>query len=222
MNRPGRAVIFDLDGTLLDTLKDLSDSGNAVLAARGFPTHSIDDYRTFIGTGMENLVRAIFPPGHKPETDEEIAEVLAQYRGFYSENWKNTTVPYPGIPDLLDGLTDRGVPIGVLSNKAHDFTVKCVEEFLSDWNWDMVLGQREGGVRKPDPAGGLEIAEAVGVAPENCYFIGDSDVDMFTAINAGMHAIGVSWGFRGRDELLSAGAETVLNQPSDLMESLTK
>lgn len=215
-----RAVIFDLDGTLLDTLKDLSDSGNAVLAARGFPTHSIDDYRTFIGTGMENLVRAIFPDGNKPETDDEIAEVLAQYRGFYSENWKNTTVPYPGIPELLDTLNDQATPIGVLSNKAHDFTVKCVDEFLSDWKWDVVLGHRQGGTRKPDPAGALEIAESVGVAPEDCYFIGDSDVDIFTATNAGMHAIGVAWGFRGREELIAAGAEIVLKTPADLLTHL--
>ena len=212
------AVIFDLDGTLLDTLKDLSDSGNAVLEARGFPTHSIDDYRTFIGTGMENLVRAIFPDGDKPETDEEIAEVLAQYRGFYSENWKNTTVPYPGISELLDTLIDRGIPIGVLSNKAHDFTVKCVDEFLSDWKWDVVLGHRTGGARKPDPDGAHEIAETVGVAPEDCYFIGDSDVDIFTATNAGMHAIGVAWGFRGKDELIAAGAEMVLETPEDLLK----
>lgn len=215
-----QAVIFDLDGTLLDTLQDLSDSGNAVLAARGFPTHSIDDYRTFIGTGMENLVRAIFPEGAKPETDEEIAQVLKEYRGFYGENWKNTTVPYPGIPELLDTLTERGIPIGVLSNKAHDFTVKCVDEFLSNWNWDMVLGHRDDHPRKPDPSGAQEIAETVGVAPENCYFIGDSDVDMFTATNAGMHAIGVDWGFRGKDELIAAGAETVLDSPADLLAQL--
>lgn len=219
MSQVDCAVIFDLDGTLLDTLQDLSDSGNAVLAARGFPKHSINDYRTFIGTGMENLVRAIFPEGERPETDEEIAEVLAQYRGFYSENWKNTTVPYPGIPELLDTLTGRGIPIGVLSNKAHDFTVKCVDEFLGQWKWDIVLGQREGSPRKPDPSGALEIAETVGVAPENCYFIGDSDVDMFTAKNAEMHAIGVAWGFRGTKELLSAGAEKVLQSPKDLLNA---
>lgn len=220
MSRVDCAVIFDLDGTLLDTLQDLSDSGNAVLTARGFPTHSIDDYRTFIGTGMENLVRAIFPEGHRPETDEEIAEVLTQYRGFYSENWKNTTLPYPGIPELLDTLTERGIPIGVLSNKAHDFTVKCVDEFLGKWHWDMVLGHREGSTRKPDPSGAHEIAESIGVAPENCYFIGDSDVDMFTAVNAKMHAIGVAWGFRSTDELISAGAETVLDSPTDLHSAL--
>lgn len=220
MTAPDCAVIFDLDGTLLDTLRDLSDSGNAVLAARGFPTHSIDDYRTFIGTGMENLVRAIFPEAAKPETDEEIAEALAEYRGFYAENWKNTTKPYPGIPELLDTLSSRGIPIGVLSNKAHDFTVKCVDEFLAGWKWDVVLGQREGAARKPDPSGALEIAETVGVAPEKCYFIGDSDVDMMTATNAGMHAVGVAWGFRDTEELIAAGAGSMLNVPADFLRTL--
>jgi len=220
MKSPDCAVIFDLDGTLLDTLRDLSDSGNSVLAARGFPTHSMDDYRTFIGTGMENLVRAIFPEGEKPETEEQIAKVLAEYRGFYAKNWKNTTKPYPGIPELLDTLAGRGIPIGVLSNKAHDFTVKCVDEFLASWKWDSVLGQREGIARKPDPSGALEIAKTVGLAPENCYFIGDSDVDILTGKNAGMHAIGVAWGFRDVDELTAAGAESVLGTPDDLLRIL--
>ena len=216
----GKAVIFDLDGTLLDTLQDLSDSGNDVLRARGFPTHSKDDYRTFIGNGMVNLVRDIFPVEHRPTEGKETEVVLAEYREAYGRNWQNTTVPFPGIPELLHALTEREIPIGVLSNKAHDFTEKCVKTFLGDWKWDVVLGAREGVPKKPDPAGAVDAADAMGVALEDCCYIGDSDVDMFTAKNAGMRAVGVSWGFRSVEELRESGAEVILEEPGDLLQLL--
>jgi len=213
---PDKAVIFDLDGTLLDTLQDLADSGNAVLEARGFPAHPTDAYRTFIGNGMMNLVRDIFPEEHRPALGEETDAVLAEYRAAYGERWKNTTVIFPGIAPLLDELIAKGIPIGVLSNKAHDFTVKCVEAFLGDWKWDVVLGARDGIPKKPDPAGAVEAAAVLGLKSGDCHFIGDSDVDMMTAVNAGMHAVGVSWGFRPVEELLGAGAEFILEEPHDL------
>lgn len=212
-----KAVIFDLDGTLLDTLQDLGDSGNAVLEARGFPTHPIEAYRTFIGNGMLNLVRDIFPEEHRPALGEETDAVLAEYREAYGKNWQNTTVAFPGIPELLDELGERGIPIGVLSNKAHDFTEKCVEAFLEGWKWDIVLGARDGVPKKPDPAGAIEAATALGLAPAECCFLGDSDVDMMTAVNAGMQAVGVSWGFRPVEELKEAGADVVLDVPGELL-----
>lgn len=215
-----KAVLFDLDGTLLDTLQDLADSGNEVLAARGFPTHPTEAYRTFIGNGMVNLVRDIFPDGHRPAEGEETDAVLADYREAYGRNWRNTTIPFPGIAEMLDTLKDRDIPIGVLSNKAHDFTEKCVEAFLGDWKWDVVLGARDGVPKKPDPSGAVEAASILGLAPEECAFVGDSDVDMFTAVRAGMRAVGVSWGFRPVDELQSAGAETILEHPADLLAHL--
>ena len=212
-----RAVLFDLDGTLLDTLRDLSESGNAVLEAHGFPTHPRDAYRTFIGNGMHNLVRDIFPEEHRPAEGEETEKILVEYRAAYAERWQNTTVPYPGITELLNALADAGIPIGVLSNKAHDFTLKCVDAFLSDWNWEVVLGSREGIPKKPDPAGAIEAAQVVGRDPSECWFVGDSNVDMFTAVNAGMHAVGVAWGFRLVEELQGAGAEVILETPADLL-----
>lgn len=215
-----KAVIFDLDGTLLDTLQDLGDSGNAVLEARGFPTHPIDAYRTFIGNGMLNLVRDIFPDEHRPAIGEETDAVLAEYREAYGRNWQNTTVAFPGIPELLDELGERGVPIGVLSNKAHDFTEKCVEAFLDRWKWDVVLGARDGVPKKPDPAGAIEAAKVLGLSPAECCFLGDSDVDMMTAVNAGMQAVGVSWGFRPVEELKEAGADVVLDAPGELLNLL--
>lgn len=213
-----KAILFDLDGTLLDTLQDLADSGNEVLAARGFPTHPTDAYRTFIGNGMMNLVRDIFPDGHRPAEGTETDVVLSEYREAYGRNWKNTTRPYGGIAELLGSLSEQQIPIGILSNKAHDFTVKCAQAFLSEWKWDVILGARDGVPKKPDPAGAIEAATQFEVAPESCYFVGDSDVDMFTAVNAGMHAVGVSWGFRSVEELREAGAEAVLGKPGDLTD----
>lgn len=214
----GKAVLFDLDGTLLDTLRDLSDSGNEVLAGRGLPPHPIDAYRIFVGNGMINLARDVFPPEMRPETDEEIAAVLAEYRTAYSRNWRNTTVPFPGIAEVLDRIVADRIPIGVVSNKAHDFTLQCVEAFLEGWQWDVLIGAREGHPSKPDPAGALEAAATLGVAPEDCLFVGDSDVDMMTARNAGMRAIGVSWGFRPVEELRAAGAEVILETPGELLD----
>lgn len=218
MNRPSaKAVLFDLDGTLLDTLQDLATSGNEVLAGRGLPPHPLDAYRIFIGNGMVNLARDVFPPEMRPETEEQIAAVLDEYRAAYSRNWKNTTVPFPGIAEVLDRLVADRIPIGVVSNKAHDFTLQCVDAFLSDWKWDVLIGAREGHPRKPDPAGALEAAAVLGVVPEECLFVGDSDVDMMTAKAAGMRAIGVSWGFRPVEELNWAGAEVILETPADLL-----
>lgn len=212
-----RAVLFDLDGTLLDTLQDLADSGNAVLRSRGFPEHPVEAYRTFIGNGMINLVRDIFPEDSRPAEGAETDSVLAEYREAYGRNWQNTTVPYPGIRELLDELQGAGVSIGVLSNKAHDFTLRCVETFLPGWNWEVVLGAREGVPKKPDPAGALEAASSLGIDPGECVFLGDSDVDMFTAVNAGMLPVGASWGFRPVAELKGAGAKVILDSPGDLL-----
>jgi len=215
-----QAVIFDLDGTLLDTLHDLATSGNEVLANRGFPPHPKEAYKTFIGDGMLNLVRRIFPENQGPGEGEPLLVALEEYRAAYSRNWKDRTRPFPGITDLLDQLQKASIAIGVLSNKAHDFTLKCVDEFLSDWKWDLVIGHREGAEKKPNPAGAIEAAEILGAAPENCFFVGDSDVDMRTAVNAGMHPVGVAWGFRSPDELRQSGAEKILSFPGELLDLL--
>ena len=211
-----KAVIFDLDGTLLDTLGDLAASGNAILADRGLPTHPVDDFRYFIGDGMRNLVERIFPDDAKP-SESELDAALADYKNAYEQRWNLTTKPYDGVPELLDELSANGVPLGVLSNKAHAFTEKCVDAFLADWKWTAVLGQREGIPRKPDPAGALEAAATMGVTPENCVFVGDSGVDMQTATNAGMIAVAALWGFRSAEELTAAGAAFLIEKPADLL-----
>lgn len=214
---PRQAVIFDLDGTLLDTLTDLATSGNEVLRNRGLPTHPVDAYRTFIGDGMNNLVRRIFPADLRPGEGAETAAALAEYREAYGRHWQDTTTLFPGIAELLDRLGGRGVPIGVLSNKAHDFTVKCVDHFLGNWKWDVVLGARDRVPRKPDPSGALEASRRMGTHPADCFFLGDSDVDMLTASNAAMQPVGVSWGFRSVEELKSAGAIQVIDRADELL-----
>ena len=216
MNRQ-QAVIFDLDGTLLDTLEDLAASGNELLSHRGFPTHPVEDYKTFIGNGMDNLVRAIFPEGHRPFPGTETDAMVEEYRAAYRRHWKDTTSLFPGMSDLLDRLAEREIPLAVLSNKAHDFTQNCVDTFLGEWQWAVVFGAREGLPKKPDPAGAHEIADEIGIPPASCFFIGDSDVDMITADRAGMHAVGVSWGFRSIDELTRSGATAILERPIDLL-----
>lgn len=215
---PARAVLFDLDGTLLDTLADLAASGNAVLEERGCPPHPVDAYRVYVGSGMEHLVRAIFPEDSRPAPGAETEAALREYRAAYEARWQDTTRPYDGIEALLEALAACGTALGVLSNKAHDFTRRCVEAFLPGAPWGAVLGAREGVAKKPDPAGALEAAAKLGVDPGRCLFVGDSDVDMLTARNAGMRAIGVAWGFRPVSELLEAGAERVVGHPGALLE----
>ncbi len=215
-----KAVIFDLDGTLLDTLGDLAASGNAVLRKRGLPEHSVDAFRQFIGDGMANLVRRIFPEDAKPAEGDELEAALADYKAEYSARWRDTTRPYDGIAGVLDALVERGIALGVLSNKAHAFTGQCVSEFVGDWPWAVVLGQREGIPHKPDPTGAIEAAERFGVAPGACAFVGDSGVDMRTGSGAGMLPIGALWGFRGADELRENGARALIERPADLLAHL--
>jgi phosphoglycolate phosphatase len=212
-----QAVIFDLDGTLLDTLRDLATSGNEVLAKRGLPTHPIDDYRRFIGNGMANLVQNIFPPELAPADGPQTELILTEYRAAYDQHWQDTTDLFPGIAELLDALNHQKIPIGVVSNKSHDFTHKCVDTFLGRWKWKAVFGARDRVPRKPDPASALEAALRMGTNPGDCFFVGDSDVDMFTAVNAAMKPIGVAWGFRPVEELLSSGAAAILEHPLDLL-----
>ncbi|NNE93571.1 MAG: HAD family hydrolase [Verrucomicrobiales bacterium] len=212
-----RAIIFDLDGTLLDTLEDLANSGNAVVAKRGLPTHSKEDYKVFIGDGMENLVQRIFPEGQRPASEEELAAILEEYKSEYEKHWNETTRAFDGIPELLDRAVEQGIKLGVLSNKAHEFTVKCVEEFLPDWKWDVIFGQRDGVPQKPAPDAAIEAAAVMDVSPDECWFVGDSDVDVQTGVNAGMTTIGVTWGFRTAEELRANGATRVVDRPDEII-----
>ncbi len=213
-----RAVTFDLDGTLLDSLADIAHAANAVLGDLELPTHPEDAYRRFIGDGVAMLFRRALPADSL-----EVALVdrcVADFRGVYAQTWDARTRPYDGIPELLDALTTRGVALAILSNKPDDFTHKCAGRFLDRWPFRAVIGQREGVPPKPDPAGAIEIARRLEIPAGQFLYLGDTAVDMQTATGAGMRPIGAAWGFRPVAELWSGGAQAVIEHPGELVDLL--
>lgn len=208
------AVIFDLDGTLLDTLEDIGRAMNAVLEQRGRPPRPLDEYRHLVGEGMEALARRVLS---EPEAEPDaIAEIVRDYRALYDRIWRENSRPYPGVRELLDGLIKRGLRTAVLSNKSHPFTVAMTRELLSH-PFDVIRGARPGVPLKPDPTVALEIATAMGAPPNDMVFLGDTKVDMLTARAAGMVPAGALWGFRDAGELRASGAAVLLERPLDLL-----
>jgi phosphoglycolate phosphatase len=213
------AILFDVDGTLLDSIQDLADSMNSTLGHFGFPIHGVDRYKYFVGDGMENLVRRALPDS--VGTDSAlVSECLQMMRQTYDLNWKKKTRPYPGIPELLDGLTDHNVRMAVLSNKPDYFTQKVIKELLPSWRFEIVMGERPSVPRKPDPSSAIEISERLGIRPENFLYLGDTATDMLTANAAGMFAVGALWGFRKAEELISSGAKELISTPLEILRLL--
>ena len=209
------AILFDLDGTLLDTLEDLADSMNHVLHARGLPTHEAKAYCYFVGGGAVALVRRTLPP--EKQSDKLIEDCIKEFREKYTSNWNVKTQLYDGVAEMLDALAARGVRMGVLSNKPDQFVRLCVQEYLSKWQFVAVLGQRNGIPLKPDPAGALEAARCLNAEPREVLYVGDTGTDMSTAVNAGMFPLGVLWGFRPEAELREHGAAETISRPIDLL-----
>ncbi len=212
-----KAFIFDLDGTLIDSLTDIALCANKVLEEFKLPTHSIEDYKTFVGGGAEVLIENCTP---KNSSEELIQKVLEQFKIVYDQNLQGNTQPYDGVYELLERLKNQNCKLGVLSNKPHKFTLKYVEQFFSSYNISEAHGQKENVPKKPNPIGAINIAKAFDIAYEDIYFIGDSDVDMKTAKNAGMIAVGVRWGFRGVEELIENGADFIVDTPLDILNLL--
>ena len=213
-----KAIIFDLDGTLLDTLDDLGNSVNRVLAEKGFPTHILDRYRYFVGYGVHMLIaRALPKQKRRKDTIQTCAD---EFTKDYSQNWNVKTRLYDGIAEMLDELLKRNLKLSVLSNKPHRFVKQCVDKFLPDWKFEIVLGQRDAVPPKPNPESALEIAEHLKTKPENVLYVGDSGVDMQTAVAAGMFPAGVLWGFRSMKELEDAGAKVLIERPSEMLSLL--
>ena len=210
-----QAVLFDLDGTLLDTLEDLGNAMNRVLAKAGFWTHPLDTYRDFIGQGFVWLVTQALPPSER--NDSTIHHCIEALREEYGRMWNVRTRTYDGVGEMLDALADRGVRMAVLSNKPDDFTKRCVAELLSGWTFDLVLGQRDGVPPKPDPAGALEVARELSLPPAAFLYLGDSAIDMKTAVAAGMFPVGVLWGFRPVEELEKGGAQALIREPMEIL-----
>jgi len=215
---PYEAILFDLDGTLLNTLDGIGNTVNRILASRGFPIHAIDAYRYFVGEGLTLLISRALPEDQRdPMTVQACVEA---YRENYNRTFSAVTKPYPGVPAMLDALTARGLKLAILSNKPHRLTMKSVIELLPNWTFEVILGQRAEVPRKPDPAGAYEIAERLGIPPAHFLYLGDTAVDMQTAIAAGMFPIGVLWGFRSAEELQVGGAQALIEHPLDSLKFL--
>jgi phosphoglycolate phosphatase len=210
-----KAVIFDLDGTLLDTLEDLADSVNRVLQDKGFPTHPMEAFRYFVGDGAAMVVSRALPPEKRTEL---AADCLEAFLEEYSRNWNIKTKPYGGVSELLDALAAKSIEMAVFTNKPQHFAELCIQEFLSGWKFTAILGQRDGFPLKPDPAGPLEIARRVDIPSQEFLYLGDSDIDMKTAVSANMFPVGALWGFRSEKELRESGAVEVISKPTELLK----
>lgn len=213
-----KAVIFDLDGTLLDSLEDLADSTNAALAAMGLPQHPPEAYKLFVGDGLEILVRRVMGPC--AEDAAAVARGIELAQREYACRWAEKSRPYPGIPELLDGLAARRIPMAVFSNKLDEFTRLCVARMFSAWHFAAVQGATPGHPKKPEPAGALAIAARLGVAPAEFLYLGDTNTDMRTAVAAGMYPVGALWGFRTAEELLETGAAALAKTPLEVLAML--
>ncbi|HRZ90625.1 MAG TPA: HAD family hydrolase [Spirochaetia bacterium] len=214
------ALIFDLDGTLVDTLPDIAAAMNAALETRGFPTLPRDAYRSRVGWGSRELSRLCLPEARG--TDEEIRFLDREFRRRYEAAPAVRSVPFPEIPAALAELQDRGIHLSILTNKPEEAVQPLLAALFPDIRFFRTLGAADGRPRKPDPAAALGIARDLGVPPEGVYFVGDSAVDMRTARNAGMVPIGVAWGYRDVPELEAEGAARILRSPRDLLAILSE
>ncbi|MCG1035203.1 HAD family hydrolase [Polaribacter sargassicola] len=212
-----KAVIFDLDGTLVNSIKDIADAMNAVLAELNYPTYDYKTYKTFVGSGVRSLVVKALPAENPKK--EEVELCLKEMLQVYSKCCTNKTAPYNGILDLLSQLKSKDFQLSVLSNKEDTLTKKVASVLLPDYLYP-VLGLKEEVLKKPNPTVALQICKTINVKPEETIFIGDTDVDILVAKNANMLPIGVSWGFRDKKELVKAGATDVLDHPLDLLKIL--
>jgi phosphoglycolate phosphatase len=207
------AVLFDLDGTLADSLADLASATNAALTRLGCPTHPPASYRYFVGDGARELCARALPPDKQDLADE----TLRLMREYYDVHCFDLTNLYPGIPELVSALNDRRLKLAVLSNKPDDFTKRMIAHYFNPSPFAIVRGQLPYVPLKPDPTAALQIAYELGTQPSQWLYLGDTNTDMQTAHGAGMHSIGVLWGFRERAELVASGAEHIVSQPEEVL-----
>ena len=215
MRTPIHAIIFDLDGTLLNTITDIANCANTVLARWALPTHAVSRYAELVGDGLANLARKVLPSEHVG--DAAVTRFIDEYRVHYQDRWNETSTWYPGVPELLHELSRRAIPMAILSNKRDDFTKVCVSSFFPNVQFQLVRGEQAGVPIKPNPQSALEIAESLKVNPTNCLFVGDSEIDIETGIRAGMTSVGVLWGFRPRSILEEAGASVLVSEPHEVL-----
>jgi phosphoglycolate phosphatase len=210
-----KAALFDLDGTLLNTLDDLADTANAALLYFHLPIHPTDSYRYFVGDGMRTLIERIMPA---TSSEKQISECESIFKKMYAIHWADKTCLYQGVEAMLSDLFNMGLKLAILSNKPDEFTRLCVKRFFpADW-FDCVSGQCVGIPKKPDPKGALIIAEKLGLLPEDILYIGDTATDMQTGKRAGIKTAGVLWGFREINELEKNGADYIVGSPQEIVQ----
>jgi phosphoglycolate phosphatase len=210
-----KIVIFDLDGTLLDTIQDLSDSVNAVLNKRGYPLFTVNDYKYFVGRGMDELIKTVM---EKSGIDSELFEEFkADYVLEYGFRCRTNTRIFDGMMNVLNQLREKGLKLAILSNKPHFQTEEVVDFYFKDFNFDLVYGKKPEFRIKPYPESALDMIKKLNLAKEDVLYVGDTNTDIQTAINAGFTSVGVLWGFRTRSELEEAKADYIIENPSDLL-----
>ena len=208
------AVIFDLDGTLLDSLEDIANAANLVLTEIGKPTFPVADYKQLVGDGLAMLFQRAVPECESQPNLKE--ECLRRFEAAYAECWNNRSKPYQGVENLLKTLNERCLKMSVLSNKGDAFTKRCIQHFFTNVEFEVVLGQTERFPRKPDPASAIWLAKQFTVDVDRIAYVGDTNTDMKTALGGGLYAIGVTWGFRPESELVAAGAMQICNDVGQL------
>jgi phosphoglycolate phosphatase len=211
-----RGIIFDLDGTLVDSLKGIAGAANMVLRAAGFSEYPVDRYREFVGRGLHELIKQIIPGS--AGNGVLLQRLTSRYRQYYRETWLSGTVLYPGIKNLLTILTESGMEMAVLSNKSQLFVEMIVEKMLGGVNFREVMGSQDSRPKKPDPKGAIRIAGSMKITPEQILMVGDTVIDMNTAERAGMVPIGVQWGFHTPDVLRKAGAAVIIKKPRQILK----
>jgi len=210
-----KAVLFDLDGTLLDSLQDIADSANSALRQLGFAAHPTETYKYLVGDGIEELVKRALPESFRDVNT--ITECLKLIRGEYRRRLAINSKPYAGVREMLGELQRRNVSMAVLSNKPHEFTCHMVDEILGDYDFEIVRGAESDVPVKPAPAAALRIAQQMDISPAQFVCVGDGSTDMQAANAAGMYAVGVLWGYRTADDLLQAGAKKLIKNPGELL-----
>ena len=215
-----KLIVFDLDGTLINSLEDLADSANHILTQHGFPTHPVDAYRYFVGDGVRKLIERILPPEERNDT--QIEQCREEFVAYYKIHMEDKTSVYEGITELLTELKSRGLKIAVATNKVHIAVEPLMAKYFPGIRFDSLIGQREGIPVKPNPQIMYDILKETGCEPPKALHVGDTATDMQLASNAGVESVGVLWGYRPLDELQKAGAQHIIQHPLDLLEIINK
>ena len=214
-----KAIIFDLDGTLFNSIGDIANSCNIMLKSNGLPTHPVDDYVKWVGNGAKKLVERALPEELK-SNPETVNKLLAEYQKAYSENYSKYSFIYDGIPEILTFLNENNIPVSINTNKPHEITMKVINHYFKPWKFEYIIGENNGFDKKPSPDAALFIAEKLNIAPKEIYFVGDSDVDAQTGRNARMNTLGVKWGYREITE--DTGFDEIFDTSGELLSFIKK